>query len=661
MQKTNIKDIQTIANTVRGLSIDGVERANSGHPGAPLGLAELGSYLFFDAMHLDAKNPDWFNRDRFVLSCGHASMLLYSLLHLRGFDLSLDDLRAFRQLHSRTPGHPERDAALGIEVTTGPLGQGFANAVGLAIAERMLSERFNTAKHEICNHTTYAIAGDGCMMEGITSEAASLAGHLKLGKLIIFYDDNEISIDGSTDLAFTEDVAARFAAYGWHCLSCDGHDVEEIERCVYDAKNESERPSLIVCKTRIGRGSPNKEGSAAAHGAPLGSEEVLQTKKRLGISEEEFFVPETIRTLNDRAEKRSSNAYADWCGVFEEWKTENPGLYAEWKERFELSHATNLRDIAFPIYKEGQSLATRKAGQASIQAIVNLLPYVVGGSADLTGSNGTGMSGVGVFQAGSPRGRQFHFGVREHGMAAVVNGIAAHGGFIPFCATFLTFSDYLRPALRLSSLMKLRVIYVLSHDSIFLGEDGPTHQPIEHLAALRAIPGLQVWRPADGEETNEAWRAALLHEGPSCIVVTRQALPVLPKHDSSWESSYPKGAYIYYQTDDTPKNVILATGSEVPLAREAVEISGISARVISVSELQRFKSDGALQRQLIPSSAKVFTIEAGIAQSWEFFVQGTQNISIHGFGMSGAAEDLAKEFGFDAESVAERLKKQANT
>lgn len=657
----NIKGIQTIATTLRGLSMDGVEKAQSGHPGAPMGLAEIGSYLFFEELCIDAQNPRWQNRDRFVLSCGHASILLYSLLCLRGFSLTLDDLRAFRQLNSRTPGHPERDSDLGIEVSTGPLGQGFANGVGFAIAERSMSARFNTKEHRIVDHFTVVIASDGCMMEGITAEAASLAGHLGLGKLIVFYDANKISIDGSTDLSFSEDVAQRFVAYHWQTLTCDGHDIQSIQKCMHSAKADTERPSLIVCRTHIGRGSVNKEGSFEAHGAPLGSEDIIQTKESLGLPSQAFFVPPEIDACQRAAQERSAKRHAAWTSDFEVWKDENPGLYAEWEERFSLPMKTAMRDIAFPHYEPGSKLATRKAGAAAIQAIANALPAFIGGSADLTGSNGVGMALVEDFQKETPLGKQFRFGVREHAMAGISNGIALYGGFVPFCATFLVFSDYLRPALRLSALMNTKVIYVFSHDSIFLGEDGPTHQPVEHLAALRAIPNLVVLRPADGEETNEAWKLALQHEGPSCIVVSRQGLQTLEKHEKDWIHSYQKGAYVQFQNDTEPKNVVLATGSELALAYEAVKLSGISARVVSVSDLCRFKQDRVLQEKLIPKHSRVFTIEAGVAQAWEYFTEAEYIISIDRFGLSGPAKELERVFGFDVETVAKRLHRGART
>ncbi len=651
-----IKDLYAIATTLRGLCMDGVEQAQSGHPGAPMGLAEIGSYLFFEELAIDAEHPQWQNRDRFVLSCGHASILLYSLLHLRGFPLGLDDLRSFRQFQSRTPGHPEHDPSLGIEVTTGPLGQGIANGVGFAIAERSLGARFNTKKHSIVDHYTVVIAGDGCMMEGISGEAASLAGHLGLGKLIVLYDANRISIDGSIDLSFSEDVAQRFDAYQWQTLSCDGHNIDDIKQCVAQAKQETNRPSLILCRTQIGKGLVTKEGDAAVHGAPVGPEEITKTKRALGLPEQSFYVPSDIEKYRKEAQNHADKRYATWSAGFEEWKQENPGLYAEWQERFHLPMETNIRDIAFPQYEVGSSIATRNAGKAAMQAIANLLPAFIGGSADLTGSNGVGIASLEDFQKDNPGGRQFRFGVREHAMAATSNGIALYGGHLPFCATFLVFSDYLRPALRLSALMNAKLVYVFSHDSIFLGEDGPTHQPIEHLAALRAIPNLVVLRPADGEETNEAWRMALLHEGPSCIVVSRQKLRRLEKHDKNWRDTYSKGAYIQFQTDENPKNVILTTGSELAIAYDAVKLLGISARIISVSDLSLLKRNKELQREILPENSRIFAIEAGIAQSWEYFTKPEYILSIETFGASGPAEKLGPAFGFDAALVAQRLK-----
>lgn len=496
-------DLKHMANIIRGLSADGVEKAGSGHPGMPLGCAEIGSVLYFDVLRHSPENPKWPNRDRFVLSAGHASMLLYSLLHLSGYDLSLDDLRNFRQLHAKTAGHPEYGHADGIETTTGPLGQGFANAVGMAIAEQMLAARFNRPGYPVVDYYTYVLCGDGCMMEGITSEASSYAGHLKLGKLIVIYDSNGITIEGSTELAFTESVKDRYLAYGWHVQEIDGHDIDQIKRALVLAKQETERPSLIVAKTNIGHGAPNKAGTAAVHGAPLGKEEILAMKRAIGLPETEFYVSETADQMRQEVISRGSALVADWNRLFNEWREKYPDLAEEWDQAFGCKLPEDLTS-RMPAFQPGDKLATRAASGKTVNALAKEVPYLIGGSADLAPSNNTHMDGFGNIKAGDFTGRNFNFGIREHAMGAIMNGISLTGGFRIFGGTFLVFSDYLRPAIRLAAMMKQPVIYVFTHDSIYVGEDGPTHQPIEQTESLRLIPNLWVFRPADAEETVHA-------------------------------------------------------------------------------------------------------------------------------------------------------------
>ncbi|SIQ35886.1 transketolase [Alkalispirochaeta americana] len=653
--------LEAVARSVRTLTMDAVQAANSGHPGMPLGMAELGALLYGEILNHNPRNPQWENRDRFVLSAGHGSMFLYSLLHMAGYDLSLEDLKAFRQLDSKTPGHPEYGHTPGVETTTGPLGQGFANAVGMAVAEQMLAARFNTPHHRVVDHYTYGIVGDGCLMEGISSEASSLAGHLGLGKLIVFYDSNKISIEGSTDLAFTEDVAARYAAYGWQVLSCSAYDIEGIRRAAGEARNDTRRPTLVVLESVIGQGSPGKAGSAAAHGAPFGDEEIAATKEAIGVDPQAmFYVDPRAQEFFARRRDELAQTQEKWEQTFQDWATANPGLHAQWKEMLQGGYRELLKDIALPQYKPGDTLATRQASGAALKAVAAVLPNLVGGSADLAPSNNTALPEHGDFTRDTPAGRTVHFGVRELAMAAIANGMALHGGLRPFVATFMVFSDYLRPAARLSALMKAPVTYVLTHDSIFVGEDGPTHQPIEHVEALRTIPGMVVLRPADAEETGEAWLMAMEQDGPVALALTRQGLPVFPKADPSWRESLRRGAYLVQEPAQggLPEVVVVATGSEVSLALKAAELSGRAVRVVSMISRELFEAqDEAFRRSLLPQGVPVVAAEAGVTSGWASITGSRDRVlGLDRFGLSGPAAQVASAMGFTAQALADLIK-----
>ncbi|MBN1648471.1 MAG: transketolase [Spirochaetales bacterium] len=649
--------IKKTATTIRSLSMDGVQAANSGHPGLPMGCAELGAVLYGSILNINPKNPAWINRDRFVLSAGHGSMFLYSLLFLSGFDVRLDELKNFRQLHSRTAGHPEYGLIPGIETTTGPLGAGFSNAVGMAIAETMLAAKFNTKDQKIIDHYTYALSGDGCMMEGITSEAASLAGHLKLGKLIVFYDSNHITIEGSTDLAFTEDVRARFEAYGWQTLEGNAQNGQEIIKLVEQAKAETGKPTLIKLNSIIGFGSPNKAGTHDVHGAPLGEEEVKATRLNLGLKEDEAFyvAPEATAYFTEKR-KSWEELNNSWNDAFSAWAKANPEKKKEWDDFFSDVSAKAAK-IEFPAYNTGDKVATRNASGKALVKAADALENLIGGSADLSPSNKTDMPGKGEYQADSRSGRTFHFGVREHGMGGIVNGMALHSGFRAFCATFLVFSDYMRPAVRLAAIMKLPVIYVFSHDSIYVGEDGPTHQPIEHVMALRLIPNVWVMRPADAEETNEAWRLALeRNDGPVALATTRQNLTVFAK-PAGWKEQFKKGAYIVREAKGTPQAVIVATGSEVNMALEAAEKSGRNVRVVSMPCRELFSKQTSSYRELIlPQDIKTIVAEAGVPLGWGGVASSEEHIvAINRFGESGPAGKVAEYLGLTSDAIAAAL------
>ncbi len=643
-------------NTIRTLAMDAVQRANSGHPGMPMGCAPLAYVLFREFMRHDPAAPDWPDRDRFVLSAGHGSMLLYAALHLAGYERpTLDDLRAFRQWGSVTAGHPENLELAGVETTTGPLGQGFANGVGMALATERLAAEFNRPGHDVVDHRVYGIVSDGDLMEGVSAEAASLAGTLRLGRITYLYDDNRITIDGSTDLAFTEDVLARFDAYGWHTVRVDDATDLDALRAAITAADADERPSLIAVRTVIGHGSPNRGGTAGSHGAPLGEDEIALTRAALGWPHDEpFLVPDDVRTHMDvRDEGRQ--ARTDWQARVDAWAAEHPDLAAEFDRRVVRGDLPDGWEGSLPTI-DGSD-ATRKHSGAVINALADTLPELFGGSADLAGSNNTDVSGGGDFSATDRLGRNLRFGVREHAMASIANGMALHGGLVPYVATFLVFTDYCRPAIRLSALMRQRVVYVMTHDSIGLGEDGPTHQPVEHLASLRAMPGLTVVRPADGRETVDAWRLALEAEGPTVIALTRQGVAALP---ASVVGDPSRGAHVVARHGDGDSSLaIIATGSEVGLALAAAEqlaTEGVAVRVVSMPSWERFAAQpDDYREQVLPSSvAARVSVEAAATFGWERWVgdRGAA-IGLDRFGASAPASRLFEEFGFTAERVAE--------
>ena len=647
-----------MANALRFLAADAVQKANSGHPGMPMGMADVATVLYTRFLKFNSSNPEWPDRDRFILSAGHGSMLLYSLLHLTGYaDFTLDELKNFRQLGSRTAGHPEYGHGAGIETTTGPLGQGLANGVGMALAERMLAERFGS---EIVDHYTYVIAGDGCLMEGISHEAASMAGHLGLGKLIVFFDDNSISIDGSTDLAVTDDQLMRFKAYGWDVSACDGHDPEEIEVAMKRAIEASAKPSLIACKTTIGFGSPNKAGTAATHGAPLGDEELEATRAALNWPHSAFEIPKTV---GDAWRNLGSGKQAE----MEEWQTrlENSGLKKEFERIISGTLPDNweasLLDFKRKHSEEKTKIASRKASQETLDVLAEVIPELAGGSADLTGSNLTKAKSQKVVSSGDFSGSYIHYGVREHGMAAAMNGIALHGGFIPYGGTFLIFTDYCRPSIRLSALMKQRVIYVMTHDSIGLGEDGPTHQPVEHVSSLRAIPNLNVFRPCDTVETAECWAVALESSStPSILSLSRQGLPC-QRTEHTDENLSAKGGYVLADVEGQRDVTLIASGSEVAIAMEArdqLKEEGISAAVISMPCLDMFEEQSQNYRdQVTQPDTPVVVIEAAIEQSWgRYLGRNGKFVGMSTFGASAPAGDLYKHFGITTENVKAAVK-----
>ncbi len=644
---------QLCINTIRTLAMDAVQQANSGHPGTPMGLAPLAYLLWTKYLKHNPRDPSWPNRDRFVLSAGHASMLLYALLHLTGYDLSLDQLKRFRQWGSKTPGHPEYGLVPGVEVTTGPLGQGISNAVGLAIAERMLAERFNRPGHEVADHYTYVIAGDGDMMEGVSAEACSLAGNLHLGKLIVFYDDNHITIEGSTDWAFCEKVAGRFRAYGWRVLQiADGNDLEEIDKVIAEARAERDRATLVIVGTHIGYGSPNKQDTAAAHGAPLGEEEVRATKRNLGWPyDEPFTVPEEVLKVFRRAVEAGAAAQHEWSRTISAYAAAHPDLSAEF-QRVLAGQLPAGWDQALPTFQAGEKMATRAASGAVLNAIAGAVPELVGGSADLAPSTDTYLKGYDDISCEKfSDGRNFHFGVREHAMGSVLNGMALHGGLRVYGGTFLVFSDYMRPAIRMAALMGLPVVFVYTHDSIGMGEDGPTHQPVEHLASLRAIPNLVILRPADANETAQAWRVALRRlDGPTALVLSRQKLPVLGPG-----GPVERGAYAIVDGSDV---VLIGTGSEVSLclaAREHLAREGISARVVSMPSWELFRAQPEAYREdVLPSGVPRLAVEAAVSFGWCDWADAV--VGMDSFGASAPGEVLFEEFGFTAQHVAERAR-----
>ena len=658
----NLQDPVTAA--LRVLAMDAVEKAKSGHPGMPLGMAEIAAVLWRGHLRHNPANPAWPDRDRFVLSNGHGSMLLYALLHLTGYDLPMQELTRFRQLHSRTPGHPEHGVTPGVETTTGPLGQGLANAVGMALAERTLAAQFNRPGFDIIDHRTYAFVGDGCLMEGISHEVASLAGRLGLGKLIVFYDDNGISIDGRVEDWLADDTPARFAAYGWHVLEVqDGHDPESIEAALREAQEETARPSLICCKTIIGCGAPAKAGHHDCHGAPLGAEEVARTRKALGWEHAPFEIPESVYAAWD-ARELGARREQEWRARFARYREEYPELAAELERRLSGALPADfpqvVRETLAAAAVKADAVATRKASQSALARFAKHLPELIGGSADLTHSNLVSHPDSLPVTADAS-GNFVHFGVREFGMAAIANGIALHGGFVPYVATFLTFSDYARNALRMSALMGLRVICVFTHDSIGLGEDGPTHQPIEHAESLRLIPNLDVWRPADATETYAAWAAALArYDGPSALLLSRQALPAQPRTEEQ-RDFIGCGAYVLRHTANPPDAVVIATGSEVQLAMRAADAlatENIEVRVVSMPCVEAFERQPDTWREaVVPCDVPVITVEAGATRGWWKYAGRTGAvIGIDRFGESAPDKDLFPYFGLTAERVASTVR-----
>lgn len=649
-------------DTVRILAADAVQKANSGHPGTPMALAPIGHLLWYESMNYNPQDPEWANRDRFILSAGHACMLQYSFLYLTGYEVSLDDLKNFRQLHSKTAGHPEYGLMPGIEVTTGPLGQGFANGVGFAIAQKYMAARYNKPGFDLFNYKIYAICSDGDLMEGISSEAASLAGHLRLGNMIYIYDDNHITIEGNTDLAFTEDLPKRFEAYGWHIQEvADGNDLEALSAAVKNAQNETSRPSLIKVRTHIGFGSPNKVDSASAHGSPLGEDEVKLVKQNFGFDPDEYFeVPENVLNYYREAGKKGIKKEQDWNELFGNYKEKfaslanellSDGNFAEgWKDKL-------------PVFKAGEKMATRKASGKTLNAIADYFPTLIGGSADLAPSTDTTLEKYKSFSAANRDGRNFHFGVREHAMGAILNGIALSHNFIPYGATFLIFSDYMRPPIRLAAIMKIHPIYVFTHDSIGLGEDGTTHQPVEQLIGLRSIPNLCVMRPADANETAQAWRVALEHSGgPVALILTRQGIPVIDQEKYTNATELEKGAYILSEADKSPQIILIATGSEVQLilaAQLKLKEQNIAARVVSMPSWELFeKQEASYKEKIFPKALKKrLAVEAGSPMGWHKYTTDEGDIiGIARFGESAPGEELMKEYGFSVENVVKRAK-----
>lgn len=649
-------------NTIRTLAMDAVQAAESGHPGMPMGMADAAFVLWDEFLQHDPKHPEWYDRDRFILSAGHGSMLLYSLLHLTGYDLSLDELKNFRQWDSQTPGHPEYGLTPGVETTTGPLGQGFATGVGMAMAEAHMAAAFNTDEFKPTDHYTYGIVSDGDLMEGISHEAASLAGHQKLGKLIYLYDSNRISIDGSTDLAFTEDVPDRFEAYDWHVQQIDGHDREAVANAIPKAQQTIDKPSIIVCRTHIGFGSPGKQDSEESHGSPLGEDEIKRTKEKLNWDpDKKFYIPDDVLEHFRKARGRGQKKRESWLNKMNQFGEAHPDRAEAFKKQINRTLPEKLEQYLPSFEADEDGMATRAASGKALNALAPKMPGMIGGSADLTGSNKTWINDGGIFDADNRRGRNIHFGVREHAMAAATNGMALHKGVINYAGTFLIFSDYCRPAIRIAALSKIPSIFVFTHDSIGLGEDGPTHQPIEHLASLRAMPNALVLRPADANETAYAWKAALDYdEGPSCLVLTRQSLPVFERYEKNTAANVKKGAYIMADSQkELPDLILMATGSEVQLAlgaRQKLRERGLDARAVSMPSWKLFEEQSEEYKQLIlPEEVTArISIEAGATYGWKRWV-GPQGkaIGIDHFGASAPYEDIFENFGLTIERIVE--------
>ena len=656
--KATNEELQLIANTIRGLSIDGIQAANSGHPGLPMGMADVAAVLWLKYLKHCPSQTNWSDRDRFVLSGGHGSMLLYSLLHLSGYDLPLDELKNFRQLDSLTPGHPEVGHTVGVETTTGPLGQGCGNGVGMAIAERMLSDRFNTDATTIVDHHTYVFCGDGDMMEGISHEAFSLAGHLKLNKLVVFYDDNNITIEGRTNLADSDNTKMRFKSYNWNVIEIDAHDMDQIDKAIRKARRSKDKPTLVICKTIIGKGSPNKADTSSAHGEPLGEDEIVLTKRNLGLPEDQkFYVHETVVTLFQKRHSALKRQANKWNRTFKSYAADNPQLAEAWQAAQDGVLPEDLESY-LPQYEAGTSEATRVSSGKAIQSMAKAVPSLVGGSADLSPSTKTLINDVDSIMPGSFSGRNFHFGIREHAMGSLLNGIALHGGFRVFGATFFVFVDYMRPTLRLAALMNLPIIYVFTHDSFYVGEDGPTHEPIEQLASLRCIPNMTVIRPGDPSETGAAWVAAMQNTGgPTALLLTRQNLDVIDRSVYPAASNLKKGAYTLWQSGEgSPDVMLIASGSEVGLALKAAKelAAECNVRVVSMPSWNLFEDQSDEYRaETIPAECPVILgIEAGSPMGWERYIGSKgRMICMDHFGASAPYKVLEEKFGFTVENV----------
>ncbi len=660
--KLSHKELQLAANTIRGLAMDGVQSANSGHPGMPMGMADVAAVLWLQYLKHDPTDTSWPDRDRFVLSGGHGSMLIYSLLHLSGYDLPLAELGRFRQWESMTPGHPEVGDTPGVETTTGPLGQGCGNAVGMAIAERMLAARFNTEEHEIVDHYTYVFCGDGDLMEGISHEVFSSAGHLELNKLILFYDDNSITIEGRTNLAYSDDVTRRFKGYNWNVLQVDAHNFDEIDKAIRKARRSDDKPTIIICTSTIGKGSPNKADTASVHGEPLGDDEVVLSKRELGLPEDQkFYIPESVTELFAARRARLQRKHAKWNKLFAAYKEAYPEKVTAWENALADVLPEDLAE-QLPEFDVSKPQATRAAGGTVMQALAAALPQLVGGSADLAPSTKTLLKETGSIHKADFSGRNFHFGVREHGMGAIMNGVALHGGLRIFGATFFVFVDYMRPAVRLASIMKLPVIYVFTHDSFYVGEDGPTHEPVEQLASLRCMPGMTTIRPADPTETGAAWIAALENkDGPTAILLTRQNLPVIDRSVYPPALELRKGAYVLWQSEGfEPVITLIASGSEVELALAAAKqlASENCVRVVSMPSWELFeKQDDAYKASVISKTCPVrVVIEAAASMGWEKYVgDGAHYIAMNRFGASAPCQILAGKFGFTVDNVVQTV------
>lgn len=658
---------RTLANAIRFLSIDAVNKANSGHPGAPMGMADIATILWREFLKHNPKNPNWFNRDRFVLSNGHGSMLLYSLLHLTGYKLTITDIKNFRQINSLTPGHPECDITDGVETTTGPLGQGLANGVGIALAEKNLAAEYNKPGNSIIDHNTYVFAGDGCLMEGISHEACSLAGTMKLNKLIVFYDMNSISIDGNVNGWFTEDIPTRFKSYGWNVIkNVNGHDFSDIRQAIKNAKSQSTKPTIICCRTVIGYGSPKYQGTSAAHGAPIGKDEGEVVRKRLGWKYKPFEIPKEIYTSWDASAKGKKNE-SQWNKKIQKYKKLHQKDYNELTRRIKNKlPAKAINNLNKFITKSHKPMATRKSSQVVMSAFGKYMPELIGGSADLKGSNLSYYDDMDTFSPNNPSGKYIYYGVREFGMSAISNGIYIHGAMRPFASTFLIFSEYAKNAIRMSALMRLPIIYVFTHDSIGLGEDGPTHQAVEQVSSLRLIPGLDVWRPADTQETAVAWKHALLsEERPSAFALTRQTLEELPKSKAQ-NININKGGYIVHGKSNSPEGIIIASGSEVSIALQAaIELNdkGLDIRVISMPCQELFeRQSSAYKNKCIPKNFdNILAVEAGKGESWYRYVgkKGSM-ITMESFGLSGTGNDVMKYFGFTVSNIKKKMQKLIN-